>query len=119
MLTGLLGTNLSFLVVERMPRNVVLASGMIAVSIPLACEAAMTARYLGTTNESGLGAGVAFLYLYIFTYGIFLEGPGYYYVSRNFGLCAVPNTDLTARRTRFSQLTCAARVQLSASAVTR
>jgi sugar porter (SP) family MFS transporter len=83
-LTGLLGTNLSFLIVERMPRNVLLASGMIAVSIPLACEAAMTARFLGTTNDSGLGAGVAFLYLYIFTYGIFLEGPGYYYANEIF-----------------------------------
>ncbi|KAL3474490.1 sugar transporter family protein [Aspergillus californicus] len=83
-LTGVFAANISFFVVDRMPRNVLLASGMIAVSIPLACEAAMTAKYVGTSNQSGLGAGVAFLYVYIFAYGIFLEGPGYYYANEVF-----------------------------------
>lgn len=63
-----------------MPRNVLLAVGMIAVSMPLAGEAAMTAEFVGTRNKSGLAAGVAFLYIYIWFYGIFLDGPGYYYV---------------------------------------
>ncbi|KAI9743682.1 MAG: hypothetical protein M1818_002998 [Claussenomyces sp. TS43310] len=75
---------LSLFVVDRIPRNVILSAGMIAVAIPLACEAAMTARFLGTDNKSGLAAGVAFLYLYIFLYGIFLDGPGYFYVSEIF-----------------------------------
>src|ERR1700744_2114105 len=81
-LTGLVSLLISMLFVDRIPRNVMLASGMIAVSIPLACEAAVTARYLDTTNKSGLAAGVAMLYLYIFAYGVFLDGPGYFYVSR-------------------------------------
>jgi hypothetical protein len=54
---------------------------MIVVAIPLAGEAAMTKFYVGTTNKHGLAAGVAFLYLYIWFYGIFLDGPGYFYVS--------------------------------------
>lgn len=52
---------------------------MVAVSIALALEAAMTAVFVGTSNKSGLAAGVAFLYIYIFVYGLFLDGPGYYY----------------------------------------
>ena len=58
-----------------------LATGMIAVAIPLALEAAMVAEFLNTDNSAGLAAGVAFLYLYIFVYGLFLDGPGYFYVS--------------------------------------
>ena len=64
-----------------MPRNVILGVGMIAVCIPLALEAVMTKFYVGTTNKSGLAAGVAFLYIHIWVYGVFLDGPGYYYVS--------------------------------------
>jgi hypothetical protein len=79
-LTAFISVLISFFIVDRFPRNVILASGMIAVSIPLACEAAMTAHFVGTSNQAGLAAGVAFLYIYIFVYGIFLEGPGYYYV---------------------------------------
>ncbi|GAB7356255.1 hypothetical protein MBLNU459_g7068t2 [Dothideomycetes sp. NU459] len=69
----------SLLFVDKLPRNIILALGMVAVSIALALEAAMTAVYAGTTNKSGLAAGVAFLYIYIFVYGLFLDGPGYYY----------------------------------------
>jgi len=78
-LVSLSALSLSLLIVDRIPRNVILAAGMIAVAIPLACEAAMTARFVGTTNKSGLAAGVAFLYIYIWLYGIFLDGPGYFY----------------------------------------
>jgi len=75
---------ISLFVVDRIPRNVILAVGMIAVAIPLAGEAAMTSLYIGTTNKSGLAAGVAFLYIYIFLYGIFLDGPGYFYANEIF-----------------------------------
>jgi MFS family permease len=81
-LVSICGLSISFLVIDRLPRNVILASGMLAVSVPLALEAAMTSLYVGTDNKSGLAAGVAFLYIYIWIYGIFLDGPGYYYVSR-------------------------------------
>lgn len=40
----------------------------------------MTASFLGSDNKVGLGWGVAFLYLYIWLYGLTLDGPGYYYV---------------------------------------
>ncbi|KAF2802333.1 general substrate transporter [Mytilinidion resinicola] len=74
----------SLFVVDRIPRNIILAVGMIAVAVPLAGEAAMTSLYVGTTNKSGLAAGVAFLYIYIFLYGIFLDGPGYFYANEIF-----------------------------------
>lgn len=72
---------ISLFIVDRIPRNKILAYGMIAVCVPLGLEAAMTSLYVGTSNKSGLAAGVAFLYIYIWLYGLFLDGPGYYYVS--------------------------------------
>jgi len=83
-LVSICGLCISFLVVDRLPRNVILAVGMIAFFISLALEAAMTSLYVGTKNKSGLAAGVAFLYIYIWVYGIFLDGPGYFYANEIF-----------------------------------
>lgn len=66
---------------------------MIAVAVPLAIEAALTAKYLNTTDEAGLSAGVAFLYLCIFIYGIFLDGPGNFYVCHQ--NCMFPDLSMT------------------------
>jgi MFS family permease len=93
-LVSISGLSVSFFVVDRIPRNVILAVGMIAVAIPLACEAAMTSLFVGTTSKSGLAAGVAFLYIYIWLYGIFLDGPGYFYV-RICGSCRFSTLSLT------------------------
>lgn len=87
---------MSFFIVERLPRNVLLAAGLVAVSIPLAGEAAMTAKFVGTSNKSGLAAGDAFLYIYIWFYALFLDGPGYFYVRQ----------DLYPPEKRECQLTC-------------
>lgn len=78
---GALSLVISLYIVELIPRNVILGVGMWAVAVPVAVEAAMTARFLHTSNKGGLAAGVAMLYIYIFTYGVFLDGPGYFYVS--------------------------------------
>lgn len=87
-MVSLLALFISLGIVDRIPRNVCLGTGMIAVAVPLAIEAAITSKFLNTTNKAGLSAGVAFLYLYIFIYGIFLDGPGYYYVCMRVGfLC--------------------------------
>ncbi|KAK4938711.1 hypothetical protein LTR10_020894 [Elasticomyces elasticus] len=83
-LVSALSLVISLFVVDLMPRNVTLGAGMIAVAVPLSLEAAMTATYLGTSDKDGLGAGVAFLFLYIFVYGIFLDGPGYFYANEIF-----------------------------------
>ena len=83
-LCSITALSISFLVVDRLPRNVILSVGMLAVSVPLALEAVMTSLYVGTTNKSGLAAGVAFLYIYIFVYGVFLDGPGYFYANEIF-----------------------------------
>ena len=83
-LCSITALSLSFLVVDRLPRNIILSAGLLAVTVPLALEAAMTSLYVGTTNKSGLAAGIAFLYIYIFVYGIFLDGPGYFYANEIF-----------------------------------
>jgi hypothetical protein len=54
----------------------------------------MTSLFVGTTNKLGLAAGVAFLYIYIWLYGIFLDGPGYFYV-RICGSCRFGTSLLT------------------------
>lgn len=72
---------ISLFVVDRIPRNICLSVGMFLVAIPLSIEAAMAKLYVGTTNKSGLSAGATMIYVYIFFYGIFLDGPGYFYVS--------------------------------------
>lgn len=74
----------SMLFVDRIPRNVNLAAGMVIVAIPLAVEAALQAKYLNTKNDAGLAAGVAMLFLYIWFYGLFLDGPGYFYANEIF-----------------------------------
>ena len=59
-----------------------LGSGMLAVCIPLACEAALSAKFVGTDNKSGLAASAAFVYIYLTVYDILLDAPGYFYVSK-------------------------------------
>lgn len=82
------GTLISFTMVDRVRRNVYIATGLAIVIIPLAGETAMDACFVGTTNKSGLAAGVAFLYIYIFFYAVFLEGPGYFYVRLSVQSCS-------------------------------
>jgi hypothetical protein len=74
------------LIVDRIPRNLIIGGGLFVVTIPLACEAAMMARFLNSDNSAGLGAGAAFLYIYIAAYALLLDGPGYFYVSFQFPL---------------------------------
>ncbi|KAL4939228.1 hypothetical protein BDV06DRAFT_225199 [Aspergillus oleicola] len=74
----------SMWIVDRIPRNIIIGGGLITVAIPLACEAAMTAKFLNTDNQAGLAAGVAFLYIYIAVYAVFLDGPGYFYAGEIF-----------------------------------
>ncbi|KAJ5924908.1 hypothetical protein N7454_007547 [Penicillium verhagenii] len=81
---GLIFTLSSMLIVDRIPRNIIIGGGLLVVTIPLACEAAMMARFLNSENSMGLGAGAAFLYIYMAAYALLLDGPGYFYAGEIF-----------------------------------
>jgi hypothetical protein len=59
-----------------------LGGGLYLCAIPLSIEAALVARFVGTDNKAALSAGVAFIFIFGFIYNMWLDGPGYFYVSR-------------------------------------
>jgi MFS family permease len=83
-LQGLSAVIASVFIVDRFPRNKLLATGMIVCAINLSGVAAMNARFLGTSNKSGLAAGVAFIFMYVWFYGFLLDGVGYFYAAEIF-----------------------------------
>lgn len=70
--------------IDRMPRNIAFAIGVLLVTSILVIETALVATYVGTTNENGLAAAAAFLFLFLAGFNLFLEGPSQYYISEVF-----------------------------------
>ncbi|OQU99467.1 hypothetical protein CLAIMM_05097 [Cladophialophora immunda] len=75
---------MAVLVVDRLPRPHLITIGMVGCVAAVATEAALQAKYLGTDNRSALAAGVAMLYVYVFFYAVFLDGPTYFYLGEIF-----------------------------------
>ncbi|KAL6246965.1 hypothetical protein RBB50_006272 [Rhinocladiella similis] len=75
---------LAVLVVDRLPRPHLMVIGLVGALCALTAEAAIQAVYLGTTNKSALSAGVAMLYVYVFFYAVFLDGPTFFYLGEIF-----------------------------------
>lgn len=75
---------LAVLVVDRLPRPHLITIGLVGCLGALIGECAIQARYLGTTNKSALSAGVAMLYVYVFFYAVFLDGPTFFYLAEIF-----------------------------------
>jgi hypothetical protein len=75
---------LAVLIVDRMPRPVLITIGLVGAVAALSVECAVQAHYLGTENRSALAAGVAMLYVYVFFYAMFLDGPTFFYLGEIF-----------------------------------
>ena len=75
---------LAVLVVDRLPRPHLITIGLVGALCALIGECAIQAEFLGGTNKSALAAGVAMLYVYVFFYGVFLDGPTYFYLGEIF-----------------------------------
>lgn len=75
---------LAVLVVERMPRPYLITIGLVGCLCALVSECAIQAVYLGSDNRSALSAGVAMLYVYVFFFGVFLDGPMFFYLGEIF-----------------------------------
>lgn len=83
-IAAIIGNCISLTHVDRIPRNAILATGILVVTVVLSIETALTAEFLATGNKSGLAAAAAFIFLYLFSFNLFLEGPSWYYAS---GIC--------------------------------
>jgi MFS family permease len=75
---------LSLTYVDRVPRNIMLGSGVVVVTIIISIETALQATYLGTGNKTGLAATAAFLFLFLACFNMFLEAISWYYASEIF-----------------------------------
>ncbi|OQU93650.1 hypothetical protein CLAIMM_00132 [Cladophialophora immunda] len=78
------GNLISLTYVDRIPRNIIFTVGILADTVILSIEAALVAEFLGSGNDSALRAAVAFFFLFLFTFNLFLEGPQWYYASEIF-----------------------------------
>lgn len=64
-----------------MKRNVLISFGFAVVCTCLLIETVLQAQYIGTTNQAGLAACVAVIYLFAFAFSMFLDGPCYFYIA--------------------------------------
>lgn len=83
-LAAIAGNLISLTYVDRVPRNRILATGVLAVTVILSIETALVSKFLGTANHAGLSAAAAFLFLFLCFFNLFLEAISWYYASEIF-----------------------------------
>ncbi|KAL6231990.1 general substrate transporter [Aspergillus navahoensis] len=81
-LAAIAGNLISLTYVDRVPRNIIMSVGVLATTTVLAVETALVATADG--RESYLSGAAAFIFLFLFVFNLFLEGPTWYYVSEIF-----------------------------------
>ncbi|RFU28571.1 hypothetical protein B7463_g7782, partial [Scytalidium lignicola] len=74
----------ALLVIDRLPRPTLITIGLAGCVVVVSCEAALVATFRDSTNKTGLGACVAFLYLFNVTYGVCLDGITWWYTAEIF-----------------------------------
>lgn len=72
------------LILDRFGRIRIMAIGVIGCACCIVLEAAMVAKYAGTSNKVGNGFGVFFIYLYVTFYGGCMDVSTYVYCSEIF-----------------------------------
>lgn len=81
---GIPATILGALIIDRLGRVRMIVTGTIIQVALLCIETALTAKYAGTKNRAGNSAAVAIIFLFFLTYGSFVEGSVFTYVSELF-----------------------------------
>lgn len=81
---ALVGGIVSVFVVDRVSRPKMIGGGIAGCMMCLVVECAVVAEYADTTNSSGLAAGVAMFFIYIFIYQVCLDGPQFSYIGELF-----------------------------------
>ncbi|KAI1624988.1 major facilitator superfamily domain-containing protein [Exophiala viscosa] len=69
------------LAVDRFGRRNFLVIGCVGCLLSLTIEAAMQAKYIGTTNTSGLTAGVVFFFIFAIFYNAFYDAGSFVYTA--------------------------------------
>jgi MFS family permease len=70
--------------VDRIPRNVLIVTGLLLCMTFVILTTALSANFIQTDNKPALRATIAMLYLYIVSYAITIEGPNFYYTAEIF-----------------------------------
>ncbi|KAJ6020499.1 hypothetical protein N7540_006003 [Penicillium herquei] len=70
--------------VDRFGRRTLLLIGAVGTICTCICLCALSAQYMGSTNQAGLRAAVFFCFLYIFWWCFFMDTTQYVYVSEIF-----------------------------------
>lgn len=74
----------ALLIIDRLARPKLITLGLAGCVVVVSCEAALVATYRDSGNKAGLGACVAFLYLFNVTYGCCLDGITWWYTAEIF-----------------------------------
>ncbi|CRL29315.1 Sugar/inositol transporter [Penicillium camemberti] len=84
-LTWAAGMNyISALIIDRVGRVRLMTIGLLGGAAAVICEAAMVAKFSGTSNKVGNGFGVAFLFLFVTFYGVCLDATTWVYCAEIF-----------------------------------
>lgn len=81
------GTGMEYLgliIVDRLPRNRLIAFGLLGCSICISVEAALTAKFVPSNNEAALTAAVAMFFIWFIFYGLCLECTQFAYITEIF-----------------------------------
>lgn len=79
-----MGNLISLTYVDRIPRNVILSVGVLVCTVILSIHTALLAVYLPTGGKAGLSAAAAFIFLFLASFNLFLEGVSWYYIGEIF-----------------------------------
>jgi len=83
-LAAVVGNLTSLLYVDRVARHILISVGVMACTVMMSCQTALQAVYNGSTNKHGLAGAASFLFLFAWTFNLFLEGVSWYYASEIF-----------------------------------
>jgi hypothetical protein len=77
-LAAIAGNTISLTYIDRVPRNVIMSVRVLVCTIILSIETALVATTLGGGDNTGkLGAAAAFLFLFLCSFNLFIEGPSW------------------------------------------
>jgi hypothetical protein len=76
--------SLALLVINRVPRQIMIATGLLLCQTCLSIEAALVANFVGTTNTAALKAAVAMLFIFVFIYQFCMDSTMFVYLGELF-----------------------------------
>ncbi|KAL4805228.1 general substrate transporter [Aspergillus unguis] len=81
---GAFANYISSLLIDRLGRRALFLVGLSGMLISLICEAALWAKYAGTTDRAGLSAALFFIFLHLAFYGCCIDATSFVYAAEIF-----------------------------------